>query len=196
MPRYGSSRSVAASYARAQREAARRQRELEKAAKLRQKHDLLEAARTEVEESESQFRNLVALHHTCPVQIDWSRLASVLPPTLPSALNERARRVWRSLRIGSPAAAAEPEPDLLVPAESLPGYQEFCREREATARLRALALRVLAGDEAAYMEALDEFSSLDDMAELGAEIELSVFPNGAVASYRSNDATVIPAQNK
>jgi hypothetical protein len=197
MSTYRSNRAVAAAQARIEREAVRTQKELTRRLKEQTKLDLLAAAQLEVAASENRFEVLLSLHKDCAPEVNWFARASALRPPYPIVLAQAARREWRLKRVSSPLAfdPAEPPP----PIESLAhsehtAFEELVRAWEKN---KHLAESVLRGDEQAFMAALAEFSLLDEIAQLGATIDLTVHSVRQVTiDLRCNDVSAIPASVK
>src|SRR6266480_1432820 len=76
-------RSTSAAQRRIEREAKRRQKEIERQLKEEAKLSALEQARLEVEAYENQLRLLLSVHKDRSAGINWRSLASQLPPHKP-----------------------------------------------------------------------------------------------------------------
>lgn len=197
MSTYQSYRNHAAAQARAQREAVRKQREFARQMKERAKLDQLGQAQLEVAESENRFEVLLSLHKDSAPVVNWSALASALRPAEPLIPAIGMRRDWRLRRILDPARTESAEPLMWVERSDHPERVEFTETFRAWQKNKLLAERVLVGDEHAFIEALGEFSFLDEVAQLGTTIELTVHSHRQLEiDVRCNDAGVIPSTAK
>src|SRR5688572_27279554 len=77
-------RADAAYHRRIEREALKRQRELEKLAKERAKLNAIEQARLEVAEFENRIEVLLSVHKDCAESTDWLAAGTELPPPPPA----------------------------------------------------------------------------------------------------------------
>jgi hypothetical protein len=107
------------------------------------------------------------------------------------------RRDWRLKCILDPAGTKSADPSIWVERSDHPERVEFNEMLKAWQKNKLLAERVLIGDEQAFIEALGEFSFLDEIAQLGTSIELTVHLNGQLeVDVRCNDAGAIPSMAK
>lgn len=196
MRSYRSSRSYTAEFARTQRAAARSQKELARQLKERAKLDQLAQDRLAVAQSENQFEVLMSLHKDCAPQVNWIALASALRPAEPPFLATKVRKSWRLQRVSHPADVEESEPELQIDCDH-PDRTAFAGVLRTWEKEQALAARVLVGNEDAFIDALAEFSFLDEIAQLGASIELTVHSARQVEiDVRCNDTSVVPSVAK
>ncbi len=173
------------------------EKEFARQLKERAKLDQLGQAQLEVADSENRFEVLLSLHKDCAPVVDWSELASALCPAEPLIPAVEVRRDWRSRRISDFADTETAEPPLWIEGPDHPERVAFAETVRAWQKNKLLAERVLSGDEHAFIEALGEFSFLDEIAQLGTSIELTVHSNRQLEiDVRCNDARVIPSTSK
>lgn len=197
MSTYRSYRTYAAIQAKAQREAMRRQKEIERQRKEQAKRDHLEQAKLEVAESENHIDLLLSLHKDCAPEVNWRAFAAALCPSEPPILATSARRAWRSGRVSAPLETQPDEPAILCQGLDHPERVGFAEAMRQWKENRGLAERVLAGNEAAWVEALAAFSTLDEVAHFGAGIDVTVYPEARLeCEVRCNDAGVVPLTTK
>jgi len=170
---------------------------MEREAKKRENHDQLEAARLEVDAAERKLSGLLSVHKSCAPKVDWIVAVSALCPVEMAAFAADKRRDWRRKRVqlpledigGAPPLRREPLTDSGASA-----HPDALRSWE---RKRVMGKRLLSGEEAAFVEALSEFSYLEAVAQLGATIDVTVHSAKAVEiDVRCNDVTIIPAATK
>lgn len=163
-PSWGSSREIEKALARSEREAARRQRELEKQLKQQAKENELERARLEVASSEAALDVLLSLHKEEPISIDWIATATAAKPIAPpSNHNHRAQRMERILNpFGAPIPPAR-LPSEVVPHDTVDRWN----------RSRHIASGILAGNEHVFLPALTELGTLGELLDTGCEIRLN-----------------------
>ncbi|MDF3058930.1 MAG: hypothetical protein K0R17_3145 [Rariglobus sp.] len=196
MQHYGS-RQRAASYARLEREEQRRQKEQARQEKEYAKLSQQEQARLEVQEDERRIVGLYSIHTICAADVDWLQLASALCPICPSVFAKEVRQVWRSRRVSKPLVPPPMLPDIILSRPDHPEKLVFEENYKEWMDRKSLAEKVLAGDEDAYGDALDEFSLLHEVAKLGLSIEFIVHAPGRVqVVVKSNSSEAIPADYK
>jgi hypothetical protein len=155
-----------------QQEIAQREREARQNHKENQKQMALEAAKLEVARFENEIELLLSFHKETVDPVDWDVQLRALPSALPyrvqfEALQAEREQIfkapsttWESIvqtRQSSNDGASSTQPPQL-PRERCDGRQ--------------LAREVLKGDEEAYIEAINQFSSLDEIQESGCELDL------------------------
>ena len=182
---------------KSEREAARAAKAAQREAKEREKRDHLETARNQVDEAERKLSGLVSLHKSCAPSIDWIASAAALRPAESITFAADDRREWRQRRVLVPAETPASPPPLRTAPSADPGANTHAELVSSWERNRALAERLLAGEEAAFMEALSELSYLEAVAQLGANIDLTVHSaKGVEIEVRCNELTVIPTSSK
>lgn len=187
---------------RAERAVLQRQRELARHLRLEAKATEQEHARLEVQEHEARIEVLLSLHRECSAAWDWPTLATTLAPLPPIAGAVHEWRTHRELMI-----LPDPDPsqwERVLELSRADDRRAFAlaeeRFRETHARWRkmtALAQRILAGDTTAYRDAMEEFSPLAELAELGSAIDFTMHTATTIECVLAMKGThVIPAESK
>ena len=189
-----------ASERRAERENQKRYRELEKRIKERAKLSELEQARLEVEQFENELEILLSVQKERSVPVDWQKIAAALPPPVPVRLG---RHEFMAILAEGEHGVDLREHDNAEEARFFDEqeYQallgDYRKELAEFERLRSLATRVLAGELAAYTEAISEFSALGELSQLGSSIHFTVGGRKLIECVLTiNGTEIIPAQVK
>jgi len=209
----GVMRSVAAEIRRQEREALRRQRELERQMAQLEKMEELERASLEVEGFQNQVEVLTTIHQQCSDSLDWASLADLVKPVSPAMSSQREDQALAKLAAYRPGfldrtlgradtkveelraevveAAHEDE---RVYQRALQDYHAACAEWDATC---SLANEVLTGLPDAYLEAIRRVEPFRDMQQLGATVSCQVVdPRLVEATVRVPSEEAIPAEEK
>jgi len=179
-------RKMAAAGKRQQREALKRQKELERRIKEQGKLTALEQARLEVDAHENALDVLLSIHKEQSAPFDWGSFASALPPHEPPKLarHEFAALLRRAVSRAVPSVeAGKPTVEqarLLDEREHQVSRTDYEKDVTQWDRMRSLARRVLAGDANAYSEALSELSALSEIANLGSSISVTIREPGLI----------------
>ena len=140
----------------------------------------IEQARLEVEAHEIALEVLLSVHKEQSAPFDWGRFASALPPHEPPRLarHELAALLRRAVLGAVPFAehgkATIKEARLLDEREHEAARADYEKDFAQWERMRSLARRVLAGEACAYSEAVSEFSTLSEIANLVSSIGITV----------------------
>ncbi len=163
---------------RQQREALKRQNDLERRLKEQAKLSALEQARLEVETHENALEVLLSVHKQQSEAFDWEAFAASLPPHEPPQLkrHETAALLRHAISGAVPKEGNPTVEDsrLLDYKEYETAHAEYKRDFTEWERMRSLARRVLAGEAKAYSEAISEFSSLSEISNLGSSISVTL----------------------
>lgn len=197
-------RSLGAAAREADRNARRRQRDLEQRHKQHAKMQELEQAAYEVEVYENQIDILLSVHKDCGDSWDWRGVKAIARPEEPTRTDSYERRAQSDLQNFKPGAfsrllgRAESDRQKLADAvnsakqsdeqayqEALTSYQSDLAEWQND---QQLAERIVAGDTDAYTEAVqkvDPFSELSDLGSRmrfnfvdGRKVEVTLFARG------------------
>lgn len=160
---------------REEREAVRRQKELERAAREQSKLDALAQAALEVETYDNQIEVLLSVHRDCGAPWDWRALSCRLPPPAPIPLHAREFLARQQASLG-----LVPDPvDVAIQAAILADEQDHDMELRAYAdqaeRRREVALlgrRILTGDTTAFSEAVTALDPFEELAQHGVSVDL------------------------
>jgi hypothetical protein len=185
-----------------QRGAQKQLRELERRRKEQAKLSAIEQARLEVESYENQLEVLSSVHKDQGQIWDWAAVAASLPPPPPQrqSRNElRARQNALMLSVNERASGAEEikqaqalDDQTFQQASELQGRE--CAEWE---KLKALAVRILAGDPKAFTDALVELSPLGEISDLGSALHFTVHDAHLLeCTLKANGVQAIPAEIK
>lgn len=196
-------RKLEAAEKRQQREELKSQKELERRMKEQAKLTAIEQARLEVEAHENALAVLLSVHKQQSEPFDWSAFASALPPHEPPRLarNEAASLFRHAVAAAVPGIEnGKPSPDearALDEREYESTRAEYERDFADWERMRSLAKRVLAGEAKAYSEAVSEFSSLSEIANLGSSISITVHNAKLIGcALKVNGRDSIPSEVK
>jgi len=196
-------RRLEAAGKRQQREALKRQKDLERRLKEQAKLSALEQARLEVEAHENALEVLLSVHKQQSEPFDWGGFATSLPPHEPPRLtrHETAALLRRAVSGAVPSVEdGKPtveEARLLDDREHEAARAEYEKDFAEWERMRSLAKRVLAGEAKAYSEAVSEFSSLSEIAHLGPSISVTLREAKLIeCALKVNGRDSIPAEVK
>ena len=163
----------------------------------------IEQARLEVGVHENALEVLLSVHKQQSEPFDWNAFAFALPPHEPPRLarNETAA-LFRKAVAGAVPSIGEGKPTveegrLLDDREHEAARAEHEKDFADWQRMRSLARRVLAGEAKAYSEAVSEFSSLSEIANLGSSISVTVHAAKFIeCALKVNGRDSIPAEVK
>ena len=165
---------------RQQREALKRQKDLERRIKEQAKLSALEQARLEVEAHENALEVLLSVHKQQSEPFDWGGIAASLPPHEPPRLMRHKTAALLRLAVSRAVPSIEEgkptveEARFLDDSEHEAARADYEKDFAEWERMRSLARRVLAGESKAYSEAVSEFSSLSEIAHLGSSISVTL----------------------
>jgi hypothetical protein len=195
-------RQIQAAERRQQREAHKRQRELERLAMLQAKQTQEDLDRLEVETYENRLELLLSVHKEQGETWDWACLASSLERPRPEQRHDQEAKARQSLAVSAPhqvpaaeaaVALARSEDDKLF-HNAMAGYEE---EKANLTKMKELAVRILAGDHKAYITALVEFSPLTEISDLGSALKFTVHSARLIeAALNVNGTQAIPSEIK
>ena len=188
---------------RQQREALKRQKDLERRIKEQAKLSALEQARLEVEAYENALEVLLSVHKQQREPFDWGGIATSLPPHEPPRLTRHKTAALLRLAVSRAVPSIEEgkptveEARLLDESEHEAACAEYEKDFAEWERMHSLARRVLAGEAKAYSEAVSEFSSLSEIAHLGSSISVTLREAKLIeCALKVNGRDSIPAEVK
>ena len=197
---YATMRAMEAAGKRQQRDAKKRQRELERQAKEMAKLSALDQARVEVETYENALDVLLSVHKEQVAPLDWLDLGASLPPVPPR------RQSHNELKARQRLAVAPSRPDAVTAInqarqqddrEYQEALQTHALERAEWEKISSLAHRVLRGDPGAYFEAIAELSPFAELATIGSSIHFTVHsPRMVEVGLSTNGRQAIPSEVK
>ena len=186
----GDLRRAGAAERRFEREAKRRQREIERQLKEEAKLSAFEKARLEAQAYENHLDLLLSVHKDRSAGVDWRSLACQLPPHAPPRL---ARHELLALAMQTDLAEAR--------AADEHEYQAACAVHAQNVmqweKMQSLARRVLSGESRAYTEAISTSSALTEISNLGSSVRVAVDNAKLVeCELKVNGREIIPTDAK
>jgi hypothetical protein len=198
----GTLRAFEAGLRRQQRDAQKRQRELDHRNKELAKLSAIEQAKLEVETYENQLEVLLSVHKAQGEAWDWTALAAALPPVTPQKnsyhefkARQNALVLHPSKREGAETTIAQAGTlDEQTYQDALKTYADDKAEWE---KLKHLALRILAGEHKAFIEALVELSPLGEITDVGSLMHFTVESTKLIGcELKVNGSQAIPSEVK
>jgi len=175
---------------RDEREAKRRQTELERRLKEQAKLSALEQARVEVEAHKNELEVLLSVHKEQGAAVDWRVLACALPPHEPARL-ARHELIALAKQADMQLARQIDEHEYEIARVA---YESDLAEWKKT---QSLARRVLAGEPRAYTEAVSGSSAVTEISNLGSSIHMTVHDARVIeCELKVNGRDVIPTDVK
>jgi hypothetical protein len=194
--------AIHAAERRKEREAHKRQRDLEKQLREQEKLSAIEQARLEVESFENQVEILLSVHREPPDIYDWSAISALLRPPIPIRDTYHEIRTKQQLLLLPQEkrndSQSSIEEAVLKDEEAFRNaLEDYSRAKEEYEILRDFARRIRAGDCAAYLESLVQLNPFADISELGSSVQFTVHSTKLIeATLNVNGTQVIPAQVK
>jgi hypothetical protein len=195
-------RGMLAALRRQQRDAQKRQRDLEHQIKEQAKLSAIEQARLEVEAHENKLEVLLSVHKEQGETWDWIALAASIPPPCPQKnsnheLKTKQLMLVSSLREKGNAEAAIEQARLQDEQLFQEAMQTYGVEKSEQEKLKDLAFRILAKEHKAYIEALVEFSPLREISDLGSLLHFTVHSATLIeCEMKVNSTKTIPTEVK
>lgn len=209
----GTIRSIGAAVRAAERDAKRRQRELEIRQKQYGKMQELKRASHKVDVYENEIEIIQSLHKDCSDHIDWVSVEKSPKPEAPikQATNEkkakskldgykagffdrlfkRDAKTISKLKLDIDKAVKADESEY---STSMGKYETLLKDWEEST---ALARRLLAGNSEAKIEAIRELNPFAEMSSLGSRIEIAINDSGQVeVVVNVHGETVVPKEVK
>lgn len=196
-----------------ERDARRRQRELEKQRKEYEKLEALEQARFEVDDFENYIERITTVHHDCSGTVDWAAIVAQKAPVEPTrepSHEETARKRLESFRpnlankiLGnSEKKIAKLKAQLTAAKEKDErDYQalilDYETDKEAYGDEISLAEGVLRGDLVSLREAIEELNAFREISDLGSSIAVEFEDDGLVsATLNVHGEDIVPKTSK
>jgi hypothetical protein len=194
-------RAMQAAERRQQREAIKRQRELDRHVKEMAKITALEQARVEVETYENALDVLLSVHKEQVDPMDWLSIATALPPVPPSHQAHNELKARQRLAI---TAVRKDETEDAIDQAKKQDEHEYQQALEAYtadyaewAKMSHLARRILAADSDAYIPAIDELNPFSELAIIGSSLHYTVQnPRLVEVVVSTNGRQAIPTELK
>lgn len=209
----GTIRSMQASARKAERNAQRRQRELEKKKSAYAKMEALEQAAYEVEVYENHIEVLLSVHRESSERIDWLATAERAEPSRPDRKSHNELLAKTKLDTYQPGLIARVFKLQQRQIEKLTRQVEKARdldthefeqslsawqaEHAEWSSDKVLADRLLAGDLTAKREAIELLHPFEDISMLGSSLTFQFHGSGVVEAVLSvHGERVIPSETK
>jgi len=210
----GAVRSIAATQRRAEREAIRRQRELERQHKQLEKMEGIERAAYEVQVYENYIERIQSVHKECADQWNWDTVKST-PPSKPERSDfyeheEAAKTELAQFKpsildkvLGRTDAKRASLTEAIEEAKKSDQQEyelattNYNQEYENWEILCKVADKVLAGDPAGYLEAIEQANPFDEVEELGSGLKIGAESNQPIeANIYVHSEEIIPTEAK
>ncbi|RUO27080.1 hypothetical protein CWE09_02225 [Aliidiomarina minuta] len=209
----GTVRSIRATIREAERDAKRRQRELERDHKEYQKMQLLEQAAYEVEVYENKIERIQSLHKDCSETVDWHSIANSSPPVEPIKTATRATKASfkannytpgffdKIFKKGERKQKTLNKAVLKAQSEDQQEYEDKLREwKSETADWKEsadLAKLLFAGDQESKINVIKELNPFSETSRMGSDISFKVHANSIVeAEIHVHGEDIVPSETK
>ncbi len=209
----GTVRSIGAAVRASERDAKRRQGELERQQKQYEKMQEREQAAYEVEVYENHIDVIQSIHKECSPPIDWNKIASSNQPAEPQGNNDNeseARQSLESYKAGFIDRLFKREEKkralLLQIIDDAIKKDEFNYESSVSKwekdtgewkKRVAIAKAILDGKAEAKIEAIDNLQSFSEISNLGSSLSISVYDNGVLeATIHVHGTEIVPSETK
>ena len=209
----GALRSLGAAQRRSEREALRRQRELEKQNKQLQKMQELERAAYEVQVYENYIDVLVSIYKDCSEAWNWETIKATNLPIKPNKTNSFEILAQHNLESYKPGIMdkvlrrVDSNRTKLIAAiedgkvkdeqnyqNALHEYKQNYADWESNCEI---ASKILLGDVNAYVEAIEQINPFSEISQIGSSIEFKIEKSSlAEATLHVNGEEVIPSETK
>jgi hypothetical protein len=193
-------RAVEATQRRQERDAKKRQRELERQAKEMAKLSAIEQARLELETYDNALDVLLSVHKEESGAFDWLAIAASLPPVPPRRQSQNESKARQRLAIAPP----RPDAEALIEqaknqdeGEFQSAIKEYEADNDEWSKMSCLARRILAGDSDAYIAAIEQLSPFSELGGIGSSLHFRVHtPRVVEVELSANGRRAIPTELK
>ena len=209
----GTLRSLSAMQRQSEREALKKQRELEKQRTLLEKMQEQERSAYEVQVYENDIDVLISIHKDCGVDWNWELVQAIDPPSKPIKYNANERLAQSNFEAYQPGLMDKILKRIEIKRNKLfvvveenkrkdeQVYQEALEEYEKKysewKEIRELSIRILSGDIAAFTDAIKQIDPFSEINRIGSEITFEVNDDYLVeATLFVNRQDVIPNETK
>ncbi|MCO5191398.1 MAG: hypothetical protein M9941_12695 [Anaerolineae bacterium] len=208
----GTLRSIQAAQRRAERDALRRRRELERQNKLLEKMQDFERAAYEVQVFENYLEVLLSIHKECGESWDWQSIRDLEPPLKPTKSSSMERAAQAELDNYKPSTVDKLMKRVELKREQLAkaveeaqqadenNYQKAVSEYEQELleweKTTELANRILADVPEAHLEAIKEADPFSEINQLGSSIDFLFDGDLIEAILHVNGEDIIPSESK
>lgn len=193
-------RAAAAAERRQQRDAKKRQRELERQSKEMAKLSALEQARLEVDTFENDLEVLLSVHKEQTEPMDWIGILAALPPVPPRKQSHHELKMRRRLAVSygwNNSSATIEQAQQKDEREYQESLQRHALEHAEWEKLSDLSRRVLSGEREAYIEAINDLSPFAELANIGSSLHFKVHNARIIeCTLDTNGRKAIPSEVK
>jgi hypothetical protein len=198
----GTLRAMEAAQRRQQRDAQKNQRELDRRNKELAKLSAIEQAKLEVETYENQLEVLLSVHKEQGEEWNWMALAAALPPVSPQKNSYHEVKARQNVLVLHPHKREGAE-TTITQAQNLDeqtfqdALKTYADDKAEWEKLKHLALRILAGEHKAFIEALVELSPLGEITDVGSLMHFTVESTKLIGcELKVNGSQAIPSEVK
>ena len=208
----GTLRSFEAGIRRSERNARSRQRELERQRNQLEKMKELERAAYEVQVYENYLDVLLSVHKDCGNSWNWESVQASEPPGYPlksnshelaalaeldkfkpGTINKLLKRADSKREQLAKTVEEAKQADEEIYQEALKNYEQELAENE---EITKLAVRILADEPEAHLEAIKQIDPFSEIIQLGSSIEFQFKGNLIEAIFYANGEEVIPSESR
>jgi hypothetical protein len=196
-----------------EREARRRQRELERQRKELGKMQELEKAQFEISEFENYIDVIRSIHKDCGESWNWQEIKSSNTPEEPQPRREGEMKAQKAFndyvpsffdkifhKIGKKKSALLKEIEKAKEADAIEhkkAYDEYSINYREWKTLTEIANKICAGNAEAYNEAIKEVNPFEEIEQIGSSIKFSVVNKNLIeCNLNVRDEKVIPKEEK
>ncbi|GGI80755.1 hypothetical protein [Shewanella gelidii] len=209
----GTARSFGAAVRAAERDAKRRQGELERQQKQYEKMQELEQAAYEVEVFENHIEVIQSTHKECNPTIEWKKIAVSKQPAEPQKSNHNeaeARKILDAYKPGfidrlikreeKKRANLSQKIDEAISADEAYYKSRASKWKNETKEWKesvAIAKALLDGKAEAKIEAIEILQPFSEISNLGSSLSISVYDNGILeATINVHGIEIVPSETK
>lgn len=193
-------RAIEVAHRQQERDAKKRQRELERQSKEMAKLSALEQARLEVETYDNVIDVLLSVHKEQADTFDWLSIATSLPPVQPRHQRQNELKARQRLAIAHQRFEAEAAVELAKKqdeSEYQDALKEFGADKDEWSKMSGLAKRILSGDSDAFIEAIEQLSPFAELAHIGSALHFKVHTSRLMeVTLHTNGRKAIPTDLK
>lgn len=209
----GTVRSIGVAVRAAERDAKKRQRELERKQKNFEKMELLEQAAYEVEVYENHIEIIQSLHKYCSEKVDWFSVAKSTPPKepiratakeveatykasnyKPGLFDKIFKRTEKKQKSLNEAVLKAKEDDVLEYESNLEKWKFDVQNWEESTKVARLLLE---GDRESKMNVIKELNPFAEITNIGSNISFKIHSNSIVeAEIHVHGEDIVPREKK
>lgn len=209
----GAVRSIGVAVRAAERDAKRRQRELEKEQKHFDKMELLEQAAYEVDVYVNHIEVIQSLHKDCSELIDWLSIANSTPPKEPTRASAKETEATYKANNYKPSffdnifKKAEKKQSVLNETVSMAQKEDFHEYETSLKKWKSdvqgweestkLAKLLVEGDNESKINVIKELNPFTEISNIGSNISFQIHSNSIVeAEIHIHSEDIVPSEKK